>query len=355
MMRYQQVLLECLSSIDPVVPPAVVHHQISSLSSTDLGDFFVSNAFLGSSIEFLRDEQWLQSKKEISFEGFNKFLKESFASELAPIQFLETLVAGLGSRELKQLLEKSHRLEALVIEGVKDGSPREQKAFATKVFERMAAHFDTENQLHLSKSNHGIGLGLSLYRTFDGMDEVFGLQYEADEGMKATSKERLYEGAGIGVQSSYSTLLNALREINPARGASFIDLGSGYGRAGLVVGLLRPDIDFIGYEYVPHRVEIANTSVKNLDMQSHVHFFTQDLAALDFKVPEADIYYMYDPFTKETYQYVLDQLQVIGQRRSITIATKGNARDWMSEFANRAGWLPVQEMDGGNLCLYRSK
>jgi hypothetical protein len=86
-----------------------------------------------------------------------------------------------------------------------------------------------------------------------------------------------------------------------------------------------------------------------------VHFYTQDLASLDFKVPEADIYYMYDPFTKETYKYVLDQLQEIGRHRKIIIATKGNARDWMDEFSNRAGWLPVQEMDGGNLCLYRSK
>lgn len=351
-MHYQQVLLESLSSNTQTLTDIESLTKQTSPSFSTLGDFFVSNAFLASALEFLRDEEWLQKKAHADFAGF---LNEAFASELQPILFLQDLIIKSSAKELRALAEKSHQIESSVIEFIKVQSPVAQKHFAIRVFELMAAHFKSENLQRRANSNHGLGLGLTLYRTFDGMDEVFGLHYNADEGMKAVSKERLYEGAGIGVQSSYSTLLNVLREINPAQGTRFIDLGSGYGRAGLVVGLLRPDIDFIGYEYVPHRVEIANASAKNLDLQSHVHFFTQDLAALDFKVPEAEIYYMYDPFTKETYEYVLDQLQVIGQRRSITIATKGNARDWMDEFSNRAGWLPVQVVDGGNLCLYRSR
>lgn len=350
-MQYQQVLLESLSSnqtptdIKPLL-------TLTSLSSSTLGDFFVSNAFVGSALEFLRDEEWLQKK---AHNDFGLFLIEAFASELQPIDFLQGLITAADKKELRQIAEKSYEIERAVIQIIKAQPPRSQKEFSVRVFELMASYFKTEDQQKKAHSNHGLGLGLTLYRTFDGMDEVFGLNYSADEGMKATSKERLYEGAGIGVQSSYSTLLNALREINPAQGTRFIDLGSGYGRAGLVVGLLRPDIDFIGYEYVPHRVDIANSSVKNFDMQSHVHFYTQDLAAIDFKVPEADIYYMYDPFTKETYNYVLDQLQEIGRHHKIIIATKGNAREWMDEFSNRAGWLPVQELDGWNLCLYRSK
>jgi tRNA G46 methylase TrmB len=352
MMRSQQLLLEYLS--DPIASTDcnALLPQISSLSSFEMGDFFVSNAFLATALGFLQDEQWLQKKAQTDFASF---LQDAFTSELAPIQFLEPLISKKTPKDLHQLTEKSHALERVIIQKVKTDTSLSQKIFSTRVFALMAAHFKTENHQQLVKSNHGLGLGLSLYRTFDGMDEVFGLNYEVDQDMKAISKERLYEGAGIGVQSSYSTLLNALREINPGPGARFIDLGSGYGRAGLVVGLLRPDMDFIGYEYVPHRVDIANSSAKKLHMQSHVHFFTQDLAALDFKVPEADIYYMYDPFTKETYKYVLDQLHEIGQRRAITIATKGNAREWMDEFSNRSSWLPVQEMDGGNLCLYRSR
>jgi len=340
MSRYQQALLHCLSSNT---------NDFSTLNSAELGEFYVSNAFLISALEFLHDEQWLQKKQATDF---SSFLKEVFSSELAPIRFLENFVSSKTLKELKIISEEARTLESLVIEKIRSALPIEQKKFSTRVFELMAEHFKNESA---QTTHQGIGLGLTLYRTFDGMDEVFGLNYNADEGMKNASKERLYEGAGIGVQSSYSTLLNALREINPVQGTRFIDLGSGYGRAGFVVGLLRPDIDFIGYEYVPHRVDIANASAKKLDLQTHVHFYAQDLAALDFKIPDADIYYMYDPFTKETYKYVLDQLQEIGQHRKIIIATKGNARDWMDEFSNRAGWLPVQEMDNGNLCLYRSK
>lgn len=343
MKNYQRALCENLSGSEPA---------LNSLSSSELGDFFVGNAFLTSALEFLRDEQWLQKKLTTSFEDF---IAEAFAVELAPIHFLQGFIAGKTPQALKTLQEFSHKLESSVITHVKNLEAADQKIFSATVFSLMAQHFHKEYQRQQMKTQHGLGLGLTLYRTFDGMDEIFGLRYEADAGMKATSAERLYEGAGIGVQSSYSTLLNALREINPSHGAKFIDLGSGYGRAGLVVGLLRPDIDFTGYEYVPHRVNIANASVKNLDMQKHVHFFAQDLSALDFKIPEADIYYMYDPFSKETYKYVLDQLQEIGHHRKITIATKGNARDWMMAFQNSKHWEPIQEMDGGNLCLYRSR
>jgi precorrin-6B methylase 2 len=147
----------------------------------------------------------------------------------------------------------------------------------------------------------------------------------------------------------------ALRYLNPVKGSRFVDLGSGYGRIGLVVGLMRPDIDFLGYEYVPHRVDIAAAATLNLGLEQHVHFNAQDLSLSDFKIPIAEAYYIYDAFTEETYHRVIAQLVAIGSQKKITVITKGNARQWMEAASQRGNWSKPQQFDNGNLCFFRSQ
>ncbi len=168
-------------------------------------------------------------------------------------------------------------------------------------------------------------------------------------------KERLYEGAGVGVQSGYSTVLTALENLSLKPGDRFIDLGSGYGRVGLVVGLMHPEVNFVGYEYVPHRVKIAADSTERLSMEKHVHFLTQDLSLKEFQIPEAEIYYMYDPFSEDTYGHVLSQLIELAKHRKVMIVTKGNARGWLMDVVRQEGWGEPQEFDSGNLCLFVSR
>ena len=195
----------------------------------------------------------------------------------------------------------------------------------------------------------------SLYRAFDRMDEILGIQYALDVGMttELAQTERLYEGAGIGVQTSYSTILLALNKAHPRPGATVLDLGSGYGRVGFVIGYLRPDIEFIGYEYVDHRVQNSKAVATGAGF-SRVEFFTQDLSARDFKIPEADVYYMYDPFSRDTYGYVLDQLLELGDLSPITIITKGRANTWVEDAVRHRGWLIDASCDDGLLLLFRS-
>ena len=51
-------------------------------------------------------------------------------------------------------------------------------------------------------------------------------------------------------------------------------------------------------------------------LTDRLNFHTQDLSCPDFQIPEADIDYLYDPFTEETYQYVLKQIVEWSQKRS---------------------------------------
>ncbi len=316
---------------------------ILELKASERGLFFVDVAFAISCFRFIQDERWLQVKKAQGLESdFKVFMKEAFALELSSLSYVESFISGCSESELQQVCEKLPLLEEALLQSILQSEDQEIQKFVGVALGFMGTRIQEQDHV-------------SLYRSFDALDQVLGLDYEADSGMKAelTNSERLYEGAGVGVQSSYSTLFTALDAIQPSQGSRFIDLGSGYGRAGFVVGFMRPDIEFIGYEYVPHRVNMANECSRKLGLDSHVQFLTQDLSLKDFKIPEAEVYYMFDPFSEETYHYVLGQLIEISRRRSVTIATKGNARLWLRDVAKREGWSQSSEFDGGNLCLFQ--
>lgn len=201
------------------------------------------------------------------------------------------------------------------------------------------------------------GLAEILYRAFDSMDDVFDLRYALDLGMKSDplEPERLYEGAGVGVQTSYSSILCALSHLRLSNGAHLIDLGSGYGRVGMMAGLWREDLRFTGYEYVGHRVDICTASTGRAGLDGRVKFLRQDLADPAFEIPEADAYYLYDPFCESTYRRVLARLGELGHSRPISVVTKANAGNWFPRLVNGDEWGEPEVLDAGTLKIFRSR
>ncbi len=324
---------------------------VENIAAKELAHLFVDVAFLRSAMKFVDDQHWIQSKKNDNEINFNKFIKKFFKLELSPILFLHADLEGSSIEGIRLAGKNAMLIETMLIHQIKSKSYIDQKIFTTTTLQLMSELFEFEHQLNLQKREDGTDINLSLYRTFDILDQVFELNYITDETASIEQKERLYEGAGVGVQSSYVTTLMALRYLNPAKNSRFVDLGSGYGRVGLVVGLMRPDIDFIGYEFVEGRVSIATNTSQNLGIDQHVHFHTQDLSSKNFQIPPADAYYIFDSFSDETYVHVLTRLQDIALTKKITVVTKGNARLW---FKN-ANWSAPQEFNDGNLCLFRSR
>ncbi len=361
----QEVLLFLLHEETPLNTKAEceqfqlqINSKINSLNLTELANLFVDSAFLLATMKFLSEEHWLIKKKHAEEEiYFKNFIRSYFSTELSPIIFLHQFLENTSLFETKTVSTKALHIQDKILSLLQQKTFTEKKQFATRALNLMSQLFEFENQMQIDKKNQGINMGLSLYRTFDSLDKIFNLNYSADHGMKTdlNNTERLYEGAGVGVQSGYSTVLTALRYLNPQQNARLIDLGSGYGRVGLVIGLLRPDVDFIGYEYVQHRVDISNSTSHNLSIENHVRFLTQDLSLKDFEIPEADIYYLYDPFSEETYKHVLSQLINISRHKKISIATKGNARSWLMTIAKNENWPTPRQFDDGNLCLFESR
>jgi hypothetical protein len=332
---------------------------LAPLRPAELAELYVAVAFLRSALEFLGEQHWLRTRDaapENKVFTFESFLEPFLSSELKPILFLHELLRAGTLADANALKPHARAAEALTLEHVIELPGDQRRAFVTGALGLLVPLFAFEAKLQEECRELGIYLGLSLYRTFDGIDQVLGLDYTQDLGMRhdPAEKERLYEGGGVGVQSGYSTVLNALRHLDPAEGARVIDLGSGYGRVALALGLLRPDLKITGYEFVEKRTNVALASARGLGLDARVRFLTQDLAAPGFRIPDAEIYYLYDPFTESTYAHVLAQLVAVARRQPIVIVTKGNARRWLDTVAKTEGWPLAREFDGGNLCLFAS-
>lgn len=352
MLKYQEVLIKLLSQVEALE----IGSALQNLTEIDLGEFFFNSSFLVTAMQFLKEEHWLQNGHNTNPENFKNFIIQIFQNELSPVPFLQNFFENSSVQKSSVIAKQATLIEDIVLKIVKSRSFAKQKIFATYSLYRMSALFKYEIKMQQQKKNQDLHLGISFYRTFDRLDEIFNLNYQADHGMVDPLKntERLYAGAGVGVQSGYSTILTALHNLKLNSGDRLIDLGSGYGRVGLVAGLMHDHINFTGYEFVQHRVDIANLASQNFNLSDRIKFLTCDLSNPDFQIPDAEVYYLYDPFSEETYLYILSQLVNISRRQKITIVTKGNARAKLLEVATRERWPAPREFDSGNLCMFET-
>lgn len=346
--------LELKKIIALISPTQIEDHLISISQNLDEKNFahlFIDSIYLNSVLHFLIDEHWIQSQKSPDEIQFARFIKPFLDSELKKLLFLHSFFLDGDLEDLRVATKSLGQAEKIFIKIIKSKPATFQKKLLQISLQIMSELYEFEHQMNITSEKNNDRAHLSLYRSYDLLDQIFELNYISNETSNPDQKERIYEGSGVGVQSSYATTLLALRYLNLAKGSRFIDLGSGYGRIGLVIGLMRPDIQFTGYEFVKERVDISNKVSAYFDLGQHVHFMSQDLSLANFKIPFAETYYIFDSFTDTSYAIITNQLQEMALHKRITVVTKGNAKLW---FKNKY-WSEPQEFDNGHLCFFRSK
>lgn len=123
------------------------------------------------------------------------------------------------------------------------------------------------------------------------------------------------------LQTPYSLLFNILTglELNP--GSKLVDLGAGYGRLGLMLAYLFPQVEFLGIEAVPERVQEANRIFSRLG-KTNIPLVIQNLLQTD-EFPSADVYYCYEYGTKEDLERLYEKLKQISQKRHLKLVVRG--------------------------------
>lgn len=155
------------------------------------------------------------------------------------------------------------------------------------------------------------------------------------------------------LQTPYSEIVEMINELNPQSGDVWMDLGAAYGRVGVTLGFLRPEVQFVGYELVQARVSEGRRVFDRWKLSS-AKIKKADLASQDFEVLPADIYFLYDFGTKKDVYDVLEKLRVIAQSRSIQVIARGRGiRNWIPmDFPWLAQMNPPKVF--GNWTLFKS-
>lgn len=124
------------------------------------------------------------------------------------------------------------------------------------------------------------------------------------------------------LQTPYEEVKRMCDLLCPLPGEKVVDLGAGYGRLGLVLKLFYPEVEFLGFEYVIERVEAGNRVLQELDCK-HASLFQQDLTRSEFKMPEADFYFIYDYGKVEHIRHTLNQLDEMANRKTFKVVARG--------------------------------
>lgn len=149
------------------------------------------------------------------------------------------------------------------------------------------------------------------------LDHKYGLKIDEIENELCKNAQKMDKAYSLGTsrtwvglhpqifQTPYSEIdefLSILSRFNPK---SIIDLGAAYGRVALVMQKHMPECQFKGFEFVKERCDEGNRIFKQRGL-SNCSLIAQNIVKEKFKLPIADIYFIYDFSDQHDQKKVLD-------------------------------------------------
>ena len=180
---------------------------------------------------------------------------------------------------------------------------------------------------YAAAKKHSESLDFALgYRCVEIEDRLF---EEHQAGLFSTPRQFWYGLDIQSMQTPYSEILEMLLHLKPKAGETWLDLGAAYGRIGIVIGFLHQDLTFLGYEFVAERVDEGNRIYKTWDLKN-ARLKQKDLAAPEFSLDAADLYFIYDFGSKDDIYIVLEKMRIVAQKRPIQVIARGRGiRNWI--------------------------
>ncbi len=150
------------------------------------------------------------------------------------------------------------------------------------------------------------------------------------------------------IQTPYSELLRMTEKLNLKPGAKVVDFGAGYGRLGILLHKLHPDVNFHGIEYVPERVA-EGKRVYELQGMDPKRISCGDLTAIDFFPESADHYFVYDFGKVPHIRDLLQKLSRVADSKKFTVTGRG--KGIRSLISHEFPWL-TSFYDEENFSIY---
>ncbi|MBC97885.1 MAG: hypothetical protein CME63_09050 [Halobacteriovoraceae bacterium] len=187
---------------------------------------------------------------------------------------------------------------------------------------------------------------LQKYRSYDEYSNEGGTQhYEGTQTWIGLPPQVL--------QTPYNDIYEALESLSQYPIERIVDIGCGYGRVGLVMNSLFPNAEFIGYEVLKQRAREANRVYEQLDLEN-CEVLLENVLDDAFKLPKAQIYFIYDFSEMHDLCVILDELVKRVNDYQFYLITVGERIDYLIERKYKPFWITNGFIKRGALKIYSS-
>jgi precorrin-6B methylase 2 len=181
-----------------------------------------------------------------------------------------------------------------------------------------------------------------------------------DEEVGDLKSKKHYQGSQtwIGLhpqtlQTSYNDIYKILSYLIPRKINKIVDIGAAYGRVGLVAKSLFPQVEFIGFEIVKKRAVEANRIYEKLSLDQ-CKVYESNVLCQEFKIPNADVYFIYDFSIKEDISYVLAKI-IKKKKGHYYLVIKGERAHSLLKHNYQPYFTRVQILKNTELSIYLPK
>lgn len=155
------------------------------------------------------------------------------------------------------------------------------------------------------------------------------------------------------LQTPYCDIYEALVQLNKSEVEHVVDIGSGYGRVGIVLSVLYPDAKFTGFEIVKQRQVEGNRIFNKLGIiNSEIKL--KNVLDLEFTMPEADIYFIYDFSEHDDVSSILKKLGQQMQNKKCYLIARGDRVDYLMKNNFKHIWRKHLSVSSSDLNIYTS-
>jgi SAM-dependent methyltransferase len=166
------------------------------------------------------------------------------------------------------------------------------------------------------------------------LEEILDIAYPPLEEISLPSEAYRYTPSGL------SEILFVLEKAGLGPGQTFVDLGSGLGKAVLLVALMT-GARAHGIEIDPYLVAQAQSVARSLHLE-HAHFIEGDIR--DTPLPPGDVYYMFIPLLRSA--DVVDRLAPLAAEGKILVFSQTldlRRFPWLKATGQSCYWLEMYE------------
>lgn len=183
---------------------------------------------------------------------------------------------------------------------------------------------------YLAAKLHSAQLDQLLDYHYQPVEEALIRKSKEESQLKNELEKQKWIGLDIqSMQTPYSEILEMINVIQPKETDHWIDIGAAYGRVGVVLALMRPQMRFSGYEIVTERVVEANRIYRKWNFQNTI-VYESDLADPKASIPSADLYFIYDFGSRKDADIVIEKLRLLALNKPIQVIARGRGiKNWI--------------------------